>query len=305
MNLRRRSGLLRSAVLFTVVLGLGAASCGNDDDDASSDTTAAPATEAVATETTAAATTETTAAVTETAAAAVELKTVDAGKLTVCSDIPYAPFEFEKDGEIVGVDVDLVKAMATQVGLEATFVDTDFDGIFAALAAGSCDIIASSVSITPERQEKYDFTQGYFSINQSILVRVADKDTLNDLPALKDKTVAVQSETTGAAFVKDNAAANGYTVKEFTGADEMFTALKAEQVDAVIQDFPINSYQATNGGGDTAVSKVFTGGTEQYGFVVPKENPDLTAALDGALDKLRADGSYDKILTTYLGATGQ
>src|SRR3954471_20279629 len=79
-----------------------------------------------------------------------EFGLVDQGKLTVCSDIPYAPFEYEEGGDLKGIDVDLVKGIAEKVDLEAKFRDTDFDGIFASLAAGNCDVIASSVSITDE-----------------------------------------------------------------------------------------------------------------------------------------------------------
>jgi len=232
---------------------------------------------------------------------AADLGLVDDGKLTVCSDIPYAPFEFEDGGDLKGIDVDLMKAMAKELDLEADFRDTDFDGIFASLAAGNCDVIASSVSITDERKKNNEFTDGYFEINQSLLVRKGEESTLNDLAALKGKTVGVQSETTGAAYAEANAKANGYSVKEFTGADELFTALKAKQVDAVLQDFPINSYNAETTG-DTVVSKVFEEDEkEEYGFVVKKGNTALVEALNAALKSLRDSGTYDEILEEYLG----
>jgi len=226
--------------------------------------------------------------------------TKKAGALTVCSDIPYAPFEYEEAGVLKGIDVDLVKAMATTMKLKADFRDTDFDGIFASLAAGNCDMIASSVSITEERKKANNFSDGYFAINQSLLVRKGDAATFTDLPALKGKVVGVQSETTGAAFAKEQSAAAGFQVKEFTGADELFTALKANQIDGVVQDFPINSYNAETTG-DTIVSKVFGGPAEDYGFVIPKKNVKLLAAVNAALAKMRSDGTYDKVLKQYLG----
>lgn len=226
---------------------------------------------------------------------------VEEGKLTVCSDIPYAPFEFEEDGELKGVDVDLMKAIAAELDLEAEFRDTDFDGIFAALAAGNCDVIASSVSITDERKEENNFSAGYFEINQSLLVRKEDGATYKDLASLKGKVVGVQSETTGAAFAEEQCATAGCEVKEFTGADELFTALKAKQVDGVLQDFPINAYNADTTG-DSVVSAVFDSEeSEEYGFVVPKDQPELLADIDRALEALRENGEYDKILEEYLG----
>jgi polar amino acid transport system substrate-binding protein len=229
------------------------------------------------------------------------IKTVKSGKLTVCSDIPYAPFEFEEGGTVKGIDLDLLKAIAGKLGLTADFRDTDFDGIFAALAAGNCDMIASSVSITEERKKTNNFSEGYFEINQSLLVRKEDATKYADLPALKGHTVGVQSETTGAAFATAQAATAGFTIKEFTGADELFTSLKAKQIDGVVQDFPVNSYNAETTG-DSVVSKIFTSTEkEQYGFVIPKKSTDLLTEVNLALVALRADGTYAKVMKQYLG----
>ena len=253
------------------------------------------------TDTTVGASTDTTAPVDS--ATETGLRTKVAGTLTVCSDIPYAPFEYYAngaDGDVIGIDADIVNAVAAELSLTADFIKTPFDGIFSSLAAGNCDMIASSVSITDERKLANDFSTGYFKIQQTILVRSAD-ESLNDLPALKGKTVGAQAATTGADFATSAADANGYTVKEFQGADEMIAALKAGQVDAVIQDSPINGYAATKSDGELVITKVFDGGDEEYGFVVPKDNPPLTAALDAGLAGLKASGKYKEILTKYLG----
>jgi polar amino acid transport system substrate-binding protein len=226
---------------------------------------------------------------------------VDSGKLTVCSDIPYAPFEYEDGGDLKGIDVDLMKGVAAKLDLEAEFRDTDFDGIFASLAAGNCDVIASSVSITDERKKSNNFTKGYFEIQQSLLVRKGDEGTYKDFASLKGKTVGVQSETTGAAFATEEGGKVGVQIKEFTGADDLFTALKAKQIDGIVQDFPINSYNAETTGETVVSAKFDTNEVEEYGFVVPKKNTKLLTAIDGALDEMRTSGDYDKILKQYLG----
>lgn len=262
------------ALLFAIAL-IGAA-CGDDDDDGGGDATGGAGGDA-------------------------SFQTIEEGTLTVCSDIPYAPFEFEEDGELKGIDIDLMKAMGEELDLDVEFRDTDFDGIFASLAADNCDVIASSVSITDERKENNAFTDGYFEINQSLLVRKGEESSIQGLDDLEGKTVGVQSETTGAAYAEERADDNGYEVKEFTGADELFTALKAKQVDAVLQDFPINSYNAETSG-DTAIATVFEEDEkEEYGFVVKKGNDELVDALNEALDALRDSGRYDDILEEYLG----
>ena len=230
-----------------------------------------------------------------------ELGLVDSGKLTVCSDIPYAPFEYEEGGEFKGIDVDLMNGIAAKLDLEAEFRDTDFDGIFAALAAGNCDVIASSVSITEERKQSNNFSDGYFEIQQSLLVRKGDESTYKDFASLKGKTIGVQSETTGAAFATAEAAKVGAQIKEFTGADDLFTALKAKQIDGIVQDFPINSYNAETTG-ETVVSATFDSGEpEEYGIVVPKKSAELLERINDALAEMRESGDYDDILQEYLG----
>ena len=227
------------------------------------------------------------------------LSTTTEGTLTVCSDVPYPPFEDQVDGKFVGVDPDLMAAIAEDNDLKVKIVDTDFDSIFTQLKAGACDVIASSVSITDERKESNDFSDPYYEIKQSLLVNNDDKATLTDLDKLKGKVVGVQSETTGATFAKDAAEENGYTVKEFTGADEVFAALRSGSIDASLQDYPVN-YGESSANGTSTITKSFDG-DEQYGFVISKDNKELTSAINASLKKLKENGKYDEILEKYLG----
>jgi polar amino acid transport system substrate-binding protein len=223
------------------------------------------------------------------------LDTVAKGKLTVCTDIPYPPFEYEDNGRVVGIDADLMRAIGGRLGLAVEFRDTDFDGIFAAAQAGQCDLVASSVSITDERKQTLDFSDGYYEIVQSMLVRKADEAKYKDFASLRGRTIGVQSETTGADFAKEQAQGNDITVREYTTADEAITALKAGQVDAVVQDFPVNAYMA-KAAGDLAVSARFEAQKEQYGFAMPKGRDELLKAVDDALRQIRQDDTYNKIL---------
>lgn len=272
------AGVRVLAASATAALVLATGACSSDDKGSSSSNTTVAATGP---------------------AAGTKLKTVSEGKLTACTDSPYAPFEFEENGQFDGIDIELVRALAGRLALSPEFVDVDFDGIFSALNAGKCDIVASSVSITEERQKTLDFSDGYFKINQSLLVRKGDEAKYTDLPALAGKTIGVQSATTGADFA--NANAEGAIVKEFTGADELFTALKAQQVDAVLQDLPVNAYRAKTAG-DSVVTKTFTEGEpEQYGLAMKKGQTELKAALDGALMQVKSDDTYPTILRRFLG----
>lgn len=279
MTTPRPARLRLVALVATLVLTAGA--CGDDGDDGAAGGTSTTAGRGIPS--------------TE------ELGLVSDGKLIACTDVPYAPFEFEEGGRFDGIDIELVRAVAGRLGLTPEFRDVDFDAIFTALNARQCDLVASSVSITEERMQNLDFSDGYFEINQSLLVRKGEEATLDDLDKLAGRTIGVQSETTGAAFAKENA--TGATIREFTGADEAFSALKALQVDAVLQDLPVNAYHAQTTG-ETVVAKVFTEGEkEQYGFAMRKGSTALKAAIDDALAQVKADATYPTILRRFLGDT--
>lgn len=270
-QLRKVLRLATAVVIFAII----AAGCGDDDEESSTGGTTGGTT-------------------------APAVQTIRSGTLTVCSDLPYPPFEFEEGGKQVGIDLDLMTAIGQDLGLRTAVQDTDFDGIFAALAAGQCDVIASSVSITDERKQSNDFTQGYYEIQQSLLVRKADAEKYKTIEGLKGKTVAVQSETTGEEYAQSQASQAGFSVKSFTGADDAINALKAGQVDGVLQDLPVNAYNAEKDN-SLAVAARYQTEPEQYGFVIKKGNTALRNAIDGALTKLKSDGRHKEILTKYLG----
>lgn len=231
-----------------------------------------------------------------------DAKVISPGKLTVCSDIPYAPFEFNDGGSgdtLTGFDVELVRAMAKTLGLTADFKTTPFDSIIPSLAAGNCDMVASATTITEERKQKVAFTQPYFDADQSLLVRSGDRERYMTLADLKGKTIGVQSGTTGENYAKANTP-QGATVKDFPGAEDLFNALASGDIDAVLQDFPVNKYRSLKASEQFAVTETIKTG-EQYGFAVAKENANLVAALDAALAQVRESGEYDTVYKMWFG----
>jgi polar amino acid transport system substrate-binding protein len=227
------------------------------------------------------------------------LDTVVEGKLTACTDTPRAPFEFDADGQLDGIDIELVRAVSGRLALAPAFVELHGDQLFEGLDDGRCDLVASSVAITPERQKTLDFSAGYIRIHQSLLVRKADQATVGDLAALAGRTVGVEAASAGAAYARRNAA--GVSVKEFAGTDELLSAFAAGQVDAVLHDLPVNAYEATTSGASVVV-KVFTEeGGDEYGLVMKKGAAALKSAVDGALAQVRSDDTYPTILRRFLG----
>jgi len=227
------------------------------------------------------------------------VKLINAGTLTVCSDIPYNPFEFPSESDptkFEGYDIDIVNAIAEQNSWKTNFIVTPFDGIIAAVNAGNCDMIASAMTITDERKQSLDFSDGYFDSEQSLLVKKSDAGTYKDLDSLGGKSIGVQAGTTGEKYATENKP-SGATIISLPGASELFAALTSGQIQAVLQDFPVNFQQTTT---DDTVTVVQTYPTdEQYGFAVKKGNTDLVSVLNSGISKLKSNGTLDKIFQQY------
>lgn len=220
------------------------------------------------------------------------------GTLTVCSEIPYPPFEFEaEDGSFTGFDIELIEAIGAELGREVEIVNTGFEGIQsgASLAAGTCDVAVSAMTITEAREENLDFTDPYFDADQSLLVKAdAGISTLADLAG---KTIGVQSETTGAAYAEENAPDDA-SITEFASGADAISALQAGQVDAVLQDLGPNGDAVSND--DTlAIAETYQT-DETYGMAVAEEgSEELLEQINEALQTLRDDGTYDEIFQKY------
>ncbi len=222
-----------------------------------------------------------------------EVSLLNEGVLTVCTNPPYEPFEYEEDGQVVGLDMDIVNEVATDLGVELEIKITPFDGIQsgADLNSGNCDIVASGITITEEREEKMDFSDPYFDADQGLLVP-ADSGiaTLEDLEGL---TVGVQLATTGQTFANDN----GLNTVEFEDLGLQVEALRGGTVDAIINDIAVLGPFASD---DFEVGTTFPTG-EQYGFGVKTGSTALLDAVNATLERIVSDGTYEEIYTKYIG----
>ena len=224
-------------------------------------------------------------------------------KLVICSDIPYAPMEMEATTEktpsgYTGFDIDLVQKFADDAKKTLEVKVTPFDGIFAAMDAGSCDAVVSSVSITDERKANMDFSDPYFDAEQSVMVTKANESKYKTLADLAGKNIGVQSGTTGEEYVNSNKP-DGATVTALPGAAELFAALEAGTIDAVVQDYPINAYRTTQDSNFVITEKIST--DEQYGMAVKKGDTATLDLLDKGLEKAKSDGTYDELYEKYFG----
>ena len=227
-----------------------------------------------------------------------DLKLVKSGTLTVCSDVPYPPFEdFDKSAPtgFKGFDVDIVSAIAKDLDLKLVIKDSDFDALQSGLLlnSGQCDLGASAMTITEERQKRLGFSDPYYDSEQSLLV--PNGSDIKSIDDLSGKTLGVQKGTTGEAYAQEHVKGAKKIVSMKDDGTE-FQALKAGTVDALLQDLPVN-LEHTKDGQYTIVGQFET--DEHYGFAMKKDNTDLLDAVNGALKKLKDDGSYQKIYDTY------
>ncbi len=222
---------------------------------------------------------------------------VSAGTLTVCTDSPYAPMEFEDaDGNFTGFDIELMRAIAKDLGLETAVVNSGFDPITSGLAmeSGECDIAAASITITDEREANIDFSDQYFSGDQSLLVKAAGG--MNTLASFAGENLGVQTGTTGEIYANENAP--DATIVSYEGPGDLLTALVAGEVDGVLQDIVVNGEAALN---DDSLSIVETYPTNEfYGLAVQEDGKEaLLTAVNASLAKVRADGTYDDIYNDF------
>jgi polar amino acid transport system substrate-binding protein len=220
----------------------------------------------------------------------------------VGTDAAYAPFESQNEkGEIVGFDIDVVKAAAAKAGIEVKFVNTPWEGIFNALGQGDRDMVVSAVTITEERKQTMDFSTPYFDAVQLIAVKADSKIAkFDDLKKLK---VGVQTGTTGDEAVTKLLGKTSTSIKRFESTPLALKELESGGVDAVVADNGVViNYVANNAGSKfkTVADKSFA--PEQYGLAIKKGNTELLAKINEGLAGIKADGTYDKIFAQYFGA---
>ena len=217
----------------------------------------------------------------------------------VGTDAAYAPFESQNEkGEIVGFDIDVVKAAAQKAGIEVKFLNTPWEGIFNSVAQGDRDLLVSAITITPERQQTLDFSTPYFDAQQ--LIAVKNNSKVSKFDDLKKLKVGVQTGTTGDEAVTKLQGKTSANIKRFESTPLALKELEAGGVDAVVADNGVVIHYVNNNAGSkfkTVADTSFT--PEQYGLPVKKGNTELLGKLNKGLADIKADGSYQKIHDQY------
>ncbi|TCN34981.1 polar amino acid transport system substrate-binding protein [Kribbella orskensis] len=234
-------------------------------------------------------------------AAAAGITLVKSGKLTVCTHLPYKPFQYKDGNKVVGFDVDLLDLLAKDLGLEQEVVNIEWAQVTsgAAFQAKKCDMGMGAMTITPARQAAISITAPYMDATQVLLVK---KDApYKSLEDLKGKKVGVQADTTGKDFADEQAKKIGFTVVVFNDLALQENNVKSGRVDAGINDNGV-LYDFVKENPDTAVAAEFNTG-EQYGFGALKDGsgPKLVEKFNTLLTSAQSDGKYNEIYKKWFG----
>lgn len=221
---------------------------------------------------------------------------VAAAPLVVGVDTAFIPFEFKKDGEYVGFDIDMWQEIAEELDLDYELRPLDFNGILSALQTKNIDLALAGITITEERAKVIDFSDGYYDSGFRILV--PEDSPIEGFGDLKGKTLAVKTGTSAAKYAKDNF--KDTELRLFPNIDNAYLELMTGRVDAAMHDTPNVLYFAnTAGKGKTKVvgEQLMA---HEYGIGFPKGS-DLVPEVNRALQSIKDDGRYDAIYKKWFG----
>jgi polar amino acid transport system substrate-binding protein len=223
-----------------------------------------------------------------------------AGVLRVGSDITYPPFEFMEAGKPAGFDVEVAQEVAKALGVKLEYVNTAWDGIFAALKAGKFDMLLSGITITEERMKSFDlvFSEPYFESGQGVAVRLGEK-RIKKQADLTGKVVGVQINTTGQAAAEKVKGVK--EIKKYEQLPEAYLDLKAGRLDAVVADYPVIVANAKEDGKFTPVRGLQLGQPELLGIPVRKDEADLLTVVNKTVRDLKKSGKYGQMKQKWFG----
>lgn len=217
---------------------------------------------------------------------------------TVATDSSFVPFEFDDGGEHVGFDIDVINAIADDVGFDINLEVTNFDGIIPGLQTGAFDIAIAGITITDERKEAVDFTDPYYKSG----IRIAVPEDNTDIKGMDDlagKTVASRLGSAPLEYLAEHVP--DANAQSFEQLDQMYLAVEGGSADALLYDAPNVEYYIST----TEDSKLKLVGdlyeAQEYGIAVSKDNEALVTAMNESLAGLLEDGTYAEIYQKWFG----
>lgn len=222
-------------------------------------------------------------------------ETAAGGVLVMGTNAEFPPYEFYEDNDIVGIDVEIAKAIAEKMGMELQIEDMAFDAIIPAVTSGKADFGAAGMTVTEERQRSVEFTDTYANSNQVAIVK-EDSDIAGSAD-LEGKTIGVQLGTTGDALATEIKDA---TVERYNKGLEAVQSLTQGKIDAVVIDQATAQAFVNKTEGIKILEEKMS--EEEYAIAIKKGNTELVEKMNAAIAELKSEGKIDEIVAKYMDA---
>jgi cystine transport system substrate-binding protein len=227
-------------------------------------------------------------------------KIKDSGTLSVGVEGTYPPFSFQdENGKLTGFEVEFSEALAKQLGVKVKFQPTKWDGILASLESKRLDVVINQVSISDERKKKYDFSTPYTVSGIQALIQKKDEGTIKTAQDLAGKKVGLGLGTNYEQWLKDNVPKA--IIKTYDDDPTKYQDLRIGRIDAILVD-RLAALELIKKTKDTLVLAGEPFSRQDAGVTLRKGEPELLAAINEAIEKLRADGTLEKLSRKYFDA---
>ena len=217
------------------------------------------------------------------------------GKLVMATNAAFPPYEYVEGNEIVGIDAEIAKLIADDLGKELVIEDMAFDSIIAAVQSGKADIAMAGMTVTEDRKQNINFSDPYTEAAQVIVVK--NDSTVATPDDLAGKTIGVQIGTTGDIYAED---IENATIERYSKYFEAINALTQGKIDAVIVDREPGKIFVGENADLKMIDEEFT--LEEYAIGVAKDNEQLLNDINASLKKLQDSGKIDEIINKYISA---
>jgi len=218
--------------------------------------------------------------------------------LRVGTDATFPPMEFVDNGKRTGFDIELTEALGKVLNKRIEWIDIDFKGLIPGLVSKRFDVAMSAIYITDERKKVVDFTDSYYAGGLVAMVKDGNA-AIKTLKDLNGKKVAVQVGTKSVGYLGTNYPQ--VQLVEVEKNQEMFNLVDIGRADAAVTGKPEAFQYVRTRGGLHVLDQQLT--TEEYGMALRKDTPELTKAINAALAKLKADGTYAQIVKKWFSNT--
>ena len=220
-----------------------------------------------------------------------------AGVFRIGTEGTYPPFTYhDQSGKLVGFDVEIGEAIAAKLGVKPQFIEGKWDGLIAGIDANRYDAVINEVGITDARKQKYDFSEPYI-VSKAVLIVRSDDNSIKSFADLKGKKSAQTLTSNFGALARDS----GAELLGTNGFDESIQLVLTRRADATIND-SLSFYDFKKHKPDAPVKiAAEQANADTSGVIVRKGEPELVAAINKALDAIKADGTYKKLSEKYFG----